>query len=186
LRRLLAILFSAIVLFNFYGYRLMISYLQDQLEDKLQSRLDKDQYSDDELISVKLALNMPYYSSTVSYERESGSVNVNGVYYSYVKRRVYKDTLELLCIPNEGKTALQSVKDDLLKQSVDGPVTHQSKKPVSVLKITLPEYFQEYTQSVLSPLKKVHTLYGTHAGQLLPDAHSLRQERPPQVHLFNS
>ena len=115
LKRLSSILFLFVLLFNFWGYRFMIDCLQDQQDISLNSQLDADQYNDQDLISIKTSLNLPYYTNSGSYERAYGSINVNGVDYEYVKRRVYNDTLELLCLPNQAKTNLQTVKNQFFK-----------------------------------------------------------------------
>ena len=100
------ILFLTIVLVNLVGYRWLTGYLQNRANNELEVRLDSRQYDDDDLISIKTPLNLPYYSST-AFERVSGELFVKGVIYKYVKRRVYNDTLEVLCIRDQNETSRQ-------------------------------------------------------------------------------
>jgi hypothetical protein len=180
LRRLLSILFLAVLLFNFYGYRVMINCMQDQQARILTSKLDKKDYKESELISIKTSLHLPYYTSSSEYERAYGSVNFNGVDYEYVKRRVYNDTLELLCLPNDAKTKLQSAKNDITKMSVDGQPLQSNKKPVTILKINLPDYFQELSVSSSRTDAAFETKYDQFVAGYLPLVFASRPERPPQ------
>lgn len=96
----------AIHLFNLAGYTLLFDYIMQQSDQQLTQQLDNNKYNDSELIEVKIALHTPYLTSWSSYERVDGEVEANGVFYSYVKRKIYNDTLYLLCLPNENKTRL--------------------------------------------------------------------------------
>lgn len=140
LKKLAAILFFLVVLFNFYGYRIVVSYMQNSSDAYLEKQVDKNNYDRQELISIKTKLDLPYYTSSSQYERAYGSINIDGVNYQYVKRRVYKDTLEVLCLPNHTKTKLQSVKNELTKDLADQESTTPKKN--TTIKITLPDFFQ--------------------------------------------
>ena len=160
----------------------MIDCIQDHQSSLLSSRLDKSQYTDADLISIKTSLNLPYYTSSSQFERVYGSVRVNGVDYEYVKRRVYNDTLELLCLPNEAKTQLQSVKNDWFKLSLEGQPFN--KKAPGIIKITLPDFCQNITQHsfVLGPV--IRQKHFSSQTEFLAPGFSSRQERPPQSMLF--
>lgn len=116
--------------------------MQDRQAAHLEARLDQQQYQDDELISIKTPLNLPYYTSSPEFERAYGNLEVNGVIYQYVKRRVKNDTLELLCLPDREKTNLRTLKNDFVKFSLDG-VTSQQEKKTNASKISFPDFCQE-------------------------------------------
>ena len=151
MKRLPAILFLAILLFNFYGYRLMLQYMQGRQASLLEARLDRQQYNEDELISIKTPLHLPYYSSSPDFERAYGSIEVDGITYEYVKRRVHQDTLELLCLPNHGKMQLQSAEREFFKLSLDATAAQNGKKPLT-LKISLPDFCQALPEFTLNAL----------------------------------
>lgn len=140
MKRLAAILFFVVVLFNFYGYRLVISYMQANSDASLEKQVDKNDYDQQQLITIKTKLDLPYYSSSPEFERAYGSITINGTSYQYVKRRIYKDTLELLCVPNDAKTKMQSLKNEITKALADGQASN-SKKHITI-KIPLPDFFQ--------------------------------------------
>lgn len=159
---------------------MVIAYMEKGSEAFLEKKVDKREYSDSELISIKTGLSLPYYTSSKDFERSYGSVNINGVAYQYVKQRVYNDTLELLCLPNTVKTKLQDAKNEITKSSADGQASMPVKKGPSTLKISLPDFFQPtQTFSSLSvSLKQTHTL----RNEAFTLSHfSKRQERPPQA-----
>ena len=158
----------------------MIDYMQDRHEAVLESSLDNDQYKIEDLISIKTPLNLPYYSSSETFERAYGSININGVEYQYVKRRAYQDTLELLCLPNKTKTDLLSAKNEFFKLSVEDQSTLPNKKQSTNLKISLPDYFQELNTVLAGPFLKPGEKYFTSNTSFLTVDYSLQQDRPPQ------
>ena len=157
MRRLSAILLLTVLLFNLYGYQVMLGYMQNKQFNQFQSSLDKQQYDEKDLISIKTPLNLPYYSSSADFERAYGSVEINGMVYEYVKRRVNQDTLELLCLPNREKTHLQTTRNAFVKLSVDGVTSPLEKKSTNHLKITLPDFYQEYVE-----IESVHSIADRH------------------------
>ena len=180
MKQLAAIFFLSVLVFNFYGYRLVISCMQDRNDAVLEKQLDRNEYSDDELISIKTTLNLPYYTSSPDYERAYGSINIDGVDYEYVKRRVYQDTLELLCLPNHTKTKLQTAGNEIAKAAVDGDDPVPAKKGIGAKKIGFPDFFQEKNLSLFSAtISEKQTYLSLNTSFSFFDFTS-RQDRPPQ------
>jgi len=178
LRRLTAISLILIILFNFYGYRLVIAHMQSNSDAVLEKRVDQNAYDSRELVSIKTKLNLPYYTGSANFERAYGSVTINGADYQYVKRRVYNDTLELLCLPNSTKTKLQAVSNEMTRAFADAQAPAPKKN--TTIKITLPDFFQpvkNFTSPFLSIEKRQ---YFSYFDSSLPANFSARQERPPQ------
>jgi hypothetical protein len=182
LKRLAAIVFFAVLLFNFYGYRLVISCMQANSDAQLEKQVDKNEYNQAQLISIKTKLDLPYYSSSPEYQRAYGSVTLNGVSYQYVKRRVYKDTLELLCLPNETKTKIQSVKNEFTKALADGQASTPKKH--TPIKIFLPDYFQSF--KVFSPQSLVYQKQNfSDVTFLIHSGCILKHKKPPKQSLVS-
>lgn len=99
-----------VLLFNLLGYQFFYSYIIDQASFQIREKADHSQLVESDLTEIKIKLNLPYIKDWASYERYDGELELNGVYYSYVKRKVYHDTLFLLCVRNERKTALTAEK----------------------------------------------------------------------------
>ncbi|MES2374139.1 MAG: hypothetical protein V4557_16300 [Bacteroidota bacterium] len=128
MKRIAAILLLGILLFNFGGYRLFTTYLETRADSKLEAKLDQNDYNDAELISIKVAANLPYLANSETYERIDGEIDIKGVTYSYVKRRLYNDSLELLCIPNMAKTGVKRAGNDFYRLANDIATNNSSKK----------------------------------------------------------
>lgn len=65
-----------------------------------------DKYSLDDLVSVKIPVKMPTVENWKDYAAISGQVQFQNNSYNYVKLRMTRDTLYLMCIPNYKKTKL--------------------------------------------------------------------------------
>jgi hypothetical protein len=111
----------AIHLFNLAGYTLLFDYFIQRSDEQLTHQLDTHQYNDNDLIEVKIALHTPYLSSWSDYERVDGEAEVNGIYYTYVKRKISNDTLYLLCLPNKNKTQLNAARIEYANKVQDVP-----------------------------------------------------------------
>lgn len=130
-------------LFNLAGYTLLFDYFIHQSNKQLIQQLDNNEYNDNELIAIKVALHTPYLSNWSDYERVDGEVEVNGVYYSYVKRKVHNDTLYLLCLPNRNKTQLNAARIEYASKAQDAPAN--AKDPGTLKKNPAGNEYQQPT-----------------------------------------
>jgi hypothetical protein len=132
-------LLLTILLFNLIGYRLLTSILEDRADKQLETALDNNDYNESELISLKIPVAyLPYYNNSSTFERIDGRVEIQGLEYKYVKRRIYNDSLELLCIPNHAAMKFEAANDEFfrflndLQHNGNGKSSHMhhhSKKP---------------------------------------------------------
>lgn len=153
--------------------------MQQQQEALLTARLDSEQYSDADLVSIKTPLQLPYYTASTEYERVHGSIDIDGVTYEYVKRRVHNDTLELLCLPNRDRMHLESAETEFFKQSLQGTASGHEKQH-TVIKIALPDFCQELQPFSLAGVylvKQQHYLSNTAA---LSAGYTFLGEQPPE------
>ena len=128
LKKVTALFFITLFFFNLFGYRLVYDYLQQKASVQLEASLDKNLYSDDQLTELKVALNLPYQISWSGYQRCDGEIEIGGIAYKYVKKKVANDTLYLMCIPNTKKMHLETAKNDFFKYSNDLTQNNSSKK----------------------------------------------------------
>ena len=76
--------------------------MEDRATHHLQTQLDQQQYDEDQLITVKVAVtDLSYFTPSPTFERVSGEIEVDGIPYQYVERRIFNDSLEVRCIPNQ-------------------------------------------------------------------------------------
>jgi hypothetical protein len=116
LKKIATILLLGILVFNLAGYQLFSAYIESKKNAELENQLDNNNYDDSQLISVKIPVTyLPYYNNSISYERIDGQIEIEGVQYKYVKRRIYHDSLEMLCIPDHNSMKLLSAKNEFFK-----------------------------------------------------------------------
>lgn len=139
-----------ILLFNLVGYRFVVDYMQQKSDEALEARLDLDDYNESELIEIKIPVNMPYQTSWSEYERYDGEVEMDGISYKYVKRRLLNDTLYLRCIPNTQKMRLQTAKNDFFKNNNDIAQNNSSKKSDNAKSLALKKLICEYDEHTFS------------------------------------
>jgi hypothetical protein len=136
LKKTAAILLLILFLFNYAGYRIVIDILRQHSATKLEALIDQDDYREEELIEIRVALNMPYQQRYTEYERHYGQVTVEGREYTYVKRKVEGDTLILKCLPDKEGTQLKQIAEEISKahSGHTGPATNPGKPVVKIFK----------------------------------------------------
>jgi hypothetical protein len=183
LKRFASILLIGILFFNWYGYQLLSLYWQQRAESKLEASLDRNDYDESELLSVKIPIsNLAYYNGSTSFVRVDGHVDINGVRYNYVQRRLFKDSLELLCIPNTTAMDIQKVKNEFFRQVNDLQQHNQGKKSNSPVK----DFSKDYTPTAMdvavpAALAVLMPVTGTTTTSYLPIRYTPTAERPPDV-----
>jgi hypothetical protein len=128
-KKIAAIILLGLLLFNWVGYQLYTAVLQSRADETLIASIDRDNYSDADLISIKVpSLHLSSYVNSKEFQRVDGKIEIAGIQYNYVKRRYYQGTLELLCIPNTAATRLQTANNEFFKLVNDLQHPGQSKK----------------------------------------------------------
>jgi hypothetical protein len=143
-KKIASIILLIILLFNWCGYRWVINLMQETANSRLEARLDRNEYDESQLIEIKVPLSMPYQSDWAAFERYDGEVEVNGIHYKYVKRKIQQGQLVLKCIPNASKQLLESAKEDLFKMNNDLQQEHASKKSGSSNTVPVKSQLSDY------------------------------------------
>lgn len=147
MKRIAAILLFSLLFFNWYGYRLISDIMVQKSEEEFLASLDNNEYDESQLIELRVPINLPYHNDWAGFERYDGEVEIDGVHYTYVKRKVEKGELVLLCLPNNKKQLLQTARDNFFKlvndlQQDNAP----GKKPEGGNTIAYKGLFSEYQQ----------------------------------------
>jgi len=185
LKKITALFFLALFLFNLFGYRLVVDYMQQKLNDQLEVRLDNNAYDESQLVELKIPMHLPYQTSWASYQRYNGEININGFLYKYVKRKVANDTLFLMCIANTKKMHLETAKDDFFKISNDlqNNNSKKSDNSKSAFKNLQGEYDQySFALNALSPVSSHQSIWlPLQSNNLLSSPH-VSPEQPPDLY----
>ena len=128
------------MVFNLAGYRWLFSAIEKNATANLEQKISAGKYSDEQLVEIRISLNMPYYSDK-DYEEVYGETDFNGEHYQYVKRKVSANTLYLLCLPNKEKTSIVKVKNDFTKAVNDISGNKEgSQQKSSLIKLLTTEF----------------------------------------------
>lgn len=128
MKKISAILFFALFLFNLFGYRIFLNHAQQQSDVKLEAALDKSDFGEAELVKITVPLSLPYQNDQRDFERVNGELKLNGKIYKYVKRKISGGELILMCLPDHKKMELESAKDEYFKYANDIVQNKNSKK----------------------------------------------------------
>jgi hypothetical protein len=83
----------------------------------MAASLDKQAFCNTGLFEIKIPLNLPYFNNSQAFERYDGSIEVRGLHYNYVERKVLNDTLILHCLPNAAQNKLVAEQNEYAKTS---------------------------------------------------------------------
>jgi hypothetical protein len=141
MRKFAAILLIFIMAFTLFGYRFMISSLEKRVDTIVEMAIDNKEYSDAELIEIRVPLQMPYQERYTDFERHYGEITIDGKIYAYVKRKIEGDVLVVKCIANPKKQELKNTAIELAK-STNGQDTENTgkKQTVTLQKNFSPDY----------------------------------------------
>ena len=149
MKKTAAILLIILYLFNWGGYRVVFYFMQQQTSNRLELKLDKNDYREDDLIEFSIPLHLPYQNDWADIERVDGEIVINGVLYHYVKRKVKDNHLLIKCIPNHEKNKLLIQQEAFFKSINDiQQDTGVNKKITGCEKISLSnsnDYLQQNT-----------------------------------------
>jgi len=128
MRKTAAILLLMLLVFNTIGYKLWFSIAMQKADNKLVAALDKNNYNEQDLLTLKIPINLPYQNTWASFERINGEITVNGETYMYVQHKVKNDTLFLQCIRHTEKINLQQKSNDYFGKVNDLAGNNDAKK----------------------------------------------------------
>jgi hypothetical protein len=113
-----------------------------------------------------------------------GEIEINGIHYNYVKYRMYEDSVEYLCIPNQAKTKLSNARDEFYKLVNDLQHPSQNKKPGSSetnIKSFLSEFCKEQDNWSFPAFVQDQSIKGSFYLAELSKPALLPQELPPDA-----
>ncbi|HSB91773.1 MAG TPA: hypothetical protein VLC28_01590 [Flavitalea sp.] len=172
MKKTIVISLLALHLFNIAGYSIVFQFLMHHSDHIIAEKIDAGNIQSSELFELKVPLHLPYSTNSTFYEPAIGDVEIEGVHYSYVKKRVSSDTLYILCLQNTRKTRLKNAKTSYSAQVAE-PSQHGNKQAAHSVKksISETEYFSRLTTFDFSfpglldtsiPATQSSTLWGGH------------------------
>jgi hypothetical protein len=130
LKKLVAILLLSAHLINIGGYVLVNQYFIHRSDTEIVKQMYDNKGNSAKLQELKVPVNMPTLQDWTEYEHVEGQVQLNNTYYNYVRLKMTRDTLYLICLPNDVKANL--VKDNIIMVKNMSDVLPLSKKGPSI------------------------------------------------------
>lgn len=140
MKKTASILLLTVFLFNIIGYKAFFFYQEQQADIRIESKIKTLNELDRRLIAIKIPINLPYQTDWREFESVDGEMTFRGKTYKYVKRKVLRDTLILLCIDYTEKSQIQKSSTDYFNK-VNDLASETNKKPI--LKQSKTDYYQE-------------------------------------------
>ncbi|HTJ50648.1 MAG TPA: hypothetical protein VL443_14400 [Cyclobacteriaceae bacterium] len=122
-----------IFLFNVAGYYIVYLGWRFQARNEMAQRLDDENYSASETITIKLPYNLPYQDEGGGYKRVHGDFQHQGEFYKLVKQKIENDTLYVVCIKDNKEKKIFNFMADIVKSSTDMPATSSTMKLLNSL-----------------------------------------------------
>lgn len=140
------------------GYKLFFYYQIKVADAIMQAKIETLKESDKSLFTVKIPIRLPYHTDWKDFESVEGEMIYENTTYKYVKRKVLRDTLILLCVNYLEKSLIQENSNDYFKK-VNDLAADNSKK--QVLKQTKDDFYQksENLPGAVYPLAKFDNFF---------------------------
>jgi len=140
MRKLIAILFLAVLAINWLGYDLIVGIIQSKADKTFYSKIEAGDYQKDHLYEIKVDLQLPYATDWAEFEKIRGTIVVDGIVYNFVERKYENGFMIYKCLPNHRGTELQNARDYF--QSLVYDMEKQDKKentpkPASIKKLNI-------------------------------------------------
>ncbi len=185
MKKLGAILFLGILLFNGFGYRLVSNYFDQKAADQLVQLIEENEYDESSLVVIKTPINLPYYANNPQFERVDGEIVIKGIVYQYVQRRIFNDSLELKVIPNQDRLHIKNAREDFYKLAQDLSNNGADKKSIplgkSMTKFLSFDYIEQINSWHLSPANSANVTTGYRYSARLISNYLTIQGPPPKA-----
>lgn len=109
-------------LFNIGGQLAFYQYAVYKTERFFNEQINKNLYNVNDLTEIKIPVNMPNITDGQSYQNLSGQVQFEEASYNYVKIKITRSAIYLVCIPNYSTTHLNDQNIIRAKQIKDIPI----------------------------------------------------------------
>jgi hypothetical protein len=129
MKRFAAIFLLSIHLFSLFGYMLACAWYTYQSNRFINEQISKDRYEVGDLVEVKIPVSMPSIEDWKDFAYITGQVQFSNNSYNYVKLRLTRDTMYLMCVPNYEKTRLIGKNIIDARNVADIPVSKRARVP---------------------------------------------------------
>lgn len=120
------------MLFNSLGYQVLSHFLQERATQQVQAQIDEGGYEQTALLEMSVSLDLPYTTNWTDWEKMEGDVQIDGIHYRYVERKLADGRMYVRCLPNTPKQNVLNARDAFFKMAYDINKQTENKKSSGV------------------------------------------------------
>ena len=103
---MIAIALLSLQMFTICGHLLLYQFFVYRSDKLFNDRIGKNMYNVHDLVQIKVPSHTGVTQSWNYFEKINGQIRFKNTCYNYVKLKLTRDTIYLMCIPNYEKTRL--------------------------------------------------------------------------------
>ncbi|MDB5134463.1 MAG: hypothetical protein JWP37_1066 [Mucilaginibacter sp.] len=142
-------------LFNLGGYALVFNYFIHRSDVQIVKQMYDNKFNSAKLLELKVPVHMPTMQDWTEYEHVEGQIQLNNAYYDYVSLKMTRDTMYLVCLPNNVKTHLVNANVIVAKNLNDVPLSKKGAASSSKKADSGYDNVYQVLQCNYSPLAKL-------------------------------
>jgi len=100
LKRFFAILLLSVHLFSIGGYAFLFQYYIHQADIQVVKKVYDDNITNTKFVEIKIPVHYPKIANWSDYQPVEGEVQLKGIYYSYVRLKMTRDTMYFIGLPS--------------------------------------------------------------------------------------
>jgi len=129
LKKIIALILLNIYLLNICGQLIVHQYLVYKSDKFFKEQISKGLYNVNDLTEVTIPVDLPSIRDWRTFENISGHISFGNATYNYVKMRMTRKALYLMCIPNYETTRFADSNVLVAKGIKDIPVSPKEHVP---------------------------------------------------------
>lgn len=114
---------------GYYGVFLGLQYKNDR---EMIQKFDAENYSDSDVITIKIPMTIPYATDSKEFARVDGKFEHNGEFYRMVKQKLSQDTLFVVCVKDHENKRIDDAMTKFVKTFTDKPVDNSSNAKIVI------------------------------------------------------
>jgi hypothetical protein len=148
-KKLSSILLTILLLLNVVGYYVVFVGMQYKNDVRMTARLDRDQYDENQTVTIRIPLSVPYMTDNDDFIRVDGDFQHEGEFYRLVKQKYANDTLTVICVKDTENKRISEALTNYVKTFTDKASDQQNQGKVSVtfIKDYISQNFELKTES---------------------------------------
>ena len=167
-------------LFSTGGYVAFYQYLKYRSDVFFNEQTGKNKYNIADLAEVSIPVDMPNISDWAAYENVSGTVRFDEASYNYVKIKMTRHAIYLMCVPNYKTTTFVSANVIDAKGIRDIPVPKKEHVPFLKLNFNEKAQFRFFQFAFNIPVRNIRKITVQPTANLLSSTLRI-PEQPPKT-----